>query len=324
MLVFKPQLVAGPIERAANLLPQFYKRRKFEYHKAVDGLRQILWGLFKKVVIADNCAEYVDQIFSNSGELNGSSLVIGLLFFSFQAYGDFSGYSDIAIGTSRLFGFNLMKNFSYPFFARDIAEFWRKWHISLMTWFRDYIYIPLGGSRVKKSRYIFNVFIVFLISGLWHGANWTYVLFGAIHGLYFMPLLLFKNNRANLDIIAENRVLPTFRELRLMIYTFALVNFSWILFRAEDLSHSISIFKKIFSLSFFQFPDFDGLKGSLIIFVMVSIFICIEWVSRKDEYGIEKFGSNWKKPFRYGFYYIIILLILLYVGKEEQFIYFQF
>jgi D-alanyl-lipoteichoic acid acyltransferase DltB (MBOAT superfamily) len=321
---FFPQLVAGPIERAANLLPQFYKRRKFEYHKAVDGLRQILWGLFKKVVIADNCAEYVDQIFSNSGELNGSSLVIGLLFFSFQAYGDFSGYSDIAIGTSRLFGFNLMKNFSYPFFARDIAEFWRKWHISLMTWFRDYIYIPLGGSRVKKSRYIFNVFIVFLISGLWHGANWTYVLFGAIHGLYFMPLLLFKNNRANLDIIAENRVLPTFRELRLMIYTFALVNFSWILFRAEDLSHSISIFKKIFSLSFFQFPDFDGLKGSLIIFVMVSIFICIEWISRKDEYGIEKFGSNWKKPFRYGFYYIIILLILLYVGKEEQFIYFQF
>ena len=183
---FFPQLVAGPIERATNLLPQFYKKRTFEYHKAIDGLRQILWGLFKKVVIADNCAEFANQIFNNSADMNGSTLVLGAIFFTFQIYGDFSGYSDIAIGTSRLFGFDLKQNFATPYFSRDIAEFWRRWHISLSTWFRDYLYIPLGGNRVNTLRKKTNLIITFTVSGLWHGANWTFVIWGLINGVYLI------------------------------------------------------------------------------------------------------------------------------------------
>ncbi|MDN3644276.1 MBOAT family O-acyltransferase, partial [Lutimonas halocynthiae] len=176
---FFPQLVAGPIERATNLLPQFYKKRTFDSNKAIDGLKQILWGLFKKVVIADNAAQFANEIFNNSGDYSGSTLFLGALFFAFQIYGDFSGYSDIAIGTSRLFGFNLMKNFAFPYFSRDIAEFWRRWHISLSTWFRDYLYIPLGGSRGGLSMKIRNTFIIFIVSGFWHGANWTFIVWGA-------------------------------------------------------------------------------------------------------------------------------------------------
>ena len=186
LLAFFPQLVAGPIERATNLLPQFYKKRHFDYDKAADGMRQILWGLFKKIVIADNCAEYANLIFNNSGDYSGSTLILGALFFTFQIYGDFSGYSDIAIGTSRLFGFNLMRNFAFPYFSRDIAEFWRRWHISLSTWFRDYLYIPLGGSRGGTRMKIRNTFIIFLVSGFWHGANWTFIVWG-----FFKCLVLF-------------------------------------------------------------------------------------------------------------------------------------
>ena len=188
---FFPQLVAGPIERASNLLPQFQKKRSFDYRLAVDGVRQILWGLFKKIVIADNCALYANEIFNNSAEYNGSTLFFGALFFAFQIYGDFSGYSDIAIGTSRLFGFNLMRNFAFPYFSRDIAEFWRRWHISLSTWFRDYLYIPLGGSKGSKSNQIRNVFIIFIVSGFWHGANWTFIVWGALNALYFLPFVGF-------------------------------------------------------------------------------------------------------------------------------------
>ncbi|MEQ9581622.1 MAG: MBOAT family O-acyltransferase, partial [Arenibacter sp.] len=194
---FFPQLVAGPIERATNLLPQFYKRREFNYALAIDGLRQILWGLFKKIVIADNCAKYANLIFNNSDDYSGSTLIMGALFFTFQIYGDFSGYSDIAIGTSRLFGFNLMQNFAFPYFSRDIAEFWRRWHISLSTWFRDYLYIPLGGSRGGTWMKIRNTFIIFIVSGFWHGANWTFVIWGFLNALYFLPLLLLNKNRVN-------------------------------------------------------------------------------------------------------------------------------
>ncbi len=187
---FFPQLVAGPIERATSLLPQFYKKRTFEYHKAVDGLRQILWGLFKKIVIADNSAQIANEIFNNSADYSGSTLVLGAIFFTFQIYGDFSGYSDIAIGTSRLFGFNLKQNFAFPYFSRDIAEFWRRWHISLSTWFRDYLYIPLGGSRGGTWMKVRNTFAIFIVSGFWHGANWTFIVWGALNALYFLPLLL--------------------------------------------------------------------------------------------------------------------------------------
>ena len=205
---FFPQLVAGPIERATNLLPQFYKKRTFEYHKAVDGMRQILWGLFKKVVIADNCAEFANQIFNNSADMNGSTLVLGAIFFTFQIYGDFSGYSDIAIGTSRLFGFDLKQNFATPYFSRDIAEFWRRWHISLSTWFRDYLYIPLGGSRGGTWMKVRNTFAIFLVSGFWHGANWTFIIWGALNAIYFLPLLFTNNNRKNLGVVAEGKLFP--------------------------------------------------------------------------------------------------------------------
>jgi alginate O-acetyltransferase complex protein AlgI len=219
---FFPQLVAGPIERATHLLPQFFKERKFHYSKAVDGCRQILWGFFKKVVIADNCAQYANDIFNNADSHSGSTLFLGAIFFSFQIYGDFSGYSDIAIGTSRLFGFDLKQNFAFPYFSRDIAEFWRRWHISLSTWFRDYLYIPLGGSRGGSWMKIRNIFIIFLVSGFWHGANWTFIIWGFLNALYFLPLLLTKRNRSHLNMVAQDSLLPSLKELFQMGVTFCL------------------------------------------------------------------------------------------------------
>ncbi len=194
---FFPQLVAGPIERATNLLPQFYKKRSFDYDKAVDGMRQILWGLFKKVVIADNCAEFANQIFNNSAEMNGSMLVLGAIFFTFQIYGNFSGYLDIAIGTARLFDFNLMQNFATPYFSRDIAEFYRRWHISLTNFFKEYLYFPLGGSRGGTKQTIRNIFIIYLVSAFWHGANWTFIVWGLLNAIYYLPLFIFKKNHKN-------------------------------------------------------------------------------------------------------------------------------
>jgi D-alanyl-lipoteichoic acid acyltransferase DltB (MBOAT superfamily) len=219
---FFPQLVAGPIERATNLLPQFLNKRKFDYNKAINGMRQILWGLFKKIVIADSCAVYVNDIFANYSIHSGSTLVLGAILFAFQIYGDFSGYSDIAIGTARLFGFNLMRNFAFPYFSRDIAEFWRRWHISLSTWFRDYLYIPLGGSRGNTANKIRNIFIIFIVSGFWHGANWTFIVWGALNAIYFLPLLLLNQNRKNLEIVAKNRLLPSLKDFFSILMTFGL------------------------------------------------------------------------------------------------------
>jgi alginate O-acetyltransferase complex protein AlgI len=236
---FFPQLVAGPIERAKNLLPQFSTKRVFNEKFAVDGLRQILWGLFKKVVIADNCATFSDQIFNNTESYSGSALIMGAVMFSFQMYGDFSGYSDIAIGTSKLFGFRLKRNFAFPYFARDIAEFWRRWHISLSSWFKDYLYFPLGGSRENKLISIRNTTIVFLVSGFWHGANWTFIFWGLLHALFYLPLLILNRNRKNTGDIAPNRTLPSIREFFGIIITFGLATFSRIFFRAEDLDHCL-------------------------------------------------------------------------------------
>jgi len=209
---FFPQLVAGPIERATHLLPQFKTKRIFDYSAATDGMRQILWGLFKKLLIADNCAVYANYIFNNSADMTGSVLVLGALFFTFQIYGDFSGYSDIAIGTARLFGFDLMNNFAFPYFSRDVAEFWRRWHISLSTWFRDYLYVPLGGSRGSIFKNARNVLVIFIVSGIWHGANWTFVVWGLINALYYLPLLLTGKHRSNLGVVAEGKKLPTLAE----------------------------------------------------------------------------------------------------------------
>ncbi|XMO86156.1 MBOAT family O-acyltransferase [Algibacter sp. AS12] len=321
---FFPQLVAGPIERAKHLLPQFYKSRKFDYTLAVDGMRQILWGLFKKIVIADNCAEYANQIFNNSADMNGSTLVLGALFFTFQIYGDFSGYSDIAIGTSRLFGFDLMKNFNFPYFSRDIAEFWRRWHISLSTWFRDYLYIPLGGSRGGTWMKVRNTFVIFIVSGFWHGANWTFIVWGALNAIYFLPLMLTKNNRNNIDIVAQGKNFPNIREFSAILLTFSLTVFAWIFFRANNINHALSYISEIFSSSLFSIPKFDGIGSALIIIFLVVIFTLVEWKGRAGEFAIAQLGLKWKRPIRYLMYYTIIIAIFWFGGKEQQFIYFQF
>jgi alginate O-acetyltransferase complex protein AlgI len=326
---FFPQLVAGPIERATNLLPQFYKKRTFEYHKAVDGMRQILWGLFKKVVIADNCAEFANQIFNNSADMNGSSLVLGAIFFTFQIYGDFSGYSDIAIGTSRLFGFDLKQNFATPYFSRDIAEFWRRWHISLSTWFRDYLYIPLGGSRGGTWMKVRNTFAIFLVSGFWHGANWTFIIWGALNAIYFLPLLLTNNNRKNLGVVAEGKLLPSFRELLAMLTTFILTVFAWIFFRAENLSHAFSYILGIFSETIFYNLNFiSGGKNKLeviLISLLIFFLVAFEWKSRAYKHSLG-FMKIYEKNiiFKKLIYLILLFLIIFFHGGNEKFIYFNF
>ena len=321
---FFPQLVAGPIERATHLLPQFYTKRTFDYSKAVDGMRQILWGLFKKIVIADNCAQFANEIFNNSAEMNGSTLVLGAIFFTFQIYGDFSGYSDIAIGTSRLFGFDLMQNFAFPYFSRDIAEFWRRWHISLTTWFRDYLYIPLGGSRGGTGMKIRNTFIIFIVSGFWHGANWTFIVWGILNAVYFLPLLLTKKNRRNLDIVAQGKNSPTFKELFQLLLTFALTVFAWIFFRADNIAHALSYINGIFSTSLIDIPDFPEMKRALITLGFIALLLLIQWKGRENLYGIECLGLKWKRPIRWAMYYGIAFAILWFGGNQQQFIYFQF
>ena len=321
---FFPQLLAGPIERATKLLPQFYTKRIFEYSKAVDGMKQILWGLFKKLVIADNCAKYADMFFNNSAEYSGSTLVLGALFFTFQIYGDFSGYSDIAIGTSRLFGFDSMRNFAYPYFSRDIAEFWRRWHISLTSWFRDYLYIPLGGSRGGIWMKVRNTIIIFLVSGFWHGANWTFIIWGALNALYFLPLLLLKKNRNNLGIVAEGKYLPTIKEFFSILRTFGLTVLAWIFFRAENIEHAVAYLSRIFSKSIFTIPLFNSRREALPIILFIIIFTLIEWVGRERVYAIAHLGLNWPKPVRWVFYYCLVMTIFLFCGTKQQFIYFQF
>ncbi len=319
---FFPQLVAGPIERATNLLPQFYKKRSFNYSLAVDGLRQILWGLFKKVVIADNCAEYANLIFNNADNYSGSTLLLGAFFFTFQIYGDFSGYSDIAIGTSRLFGFNLMRNFSFPYFSRDIAEFWRRWHISLSTWFRDYLYIPLGGSKGGTPMKIRNTFIIFLVSGFWHGANWTFIAWGALNALYFLPLLLSGKNRQNLGMVAEGKIFPNPREIFQMSSTFLLTVLAWVFFRASSIDKALTYLKEIFSTSLFTVPE----EFPMVIISLILLFVVVEWLQREQQHALENLERNHliKKPLRWGFYIGIILIIFTFGGSQQEFIYFQF
>ena len=321
---FFPQLVAGPIERATNLLPQFYNNRIFEYQKAVDGMRQILWGLFKKIVIADNCAVYANLIFNYSADYSGSTLVLGAIFFTFQIYGDFSGYSDIAIGTSRLFGFDLKQNFATPYFSRDIAEFWRRWHISLSTWFRDYLYIPLGGSRVGTWMRVRNTFAIFLVSGFWHGANWTFIVWGALNAIYFLPLLLTNNNRKNLGVVAEGNLLPSLRELFSMLTTFGLTVFAWIFFRAENIGHALSYIAGIISEDIFSIPAFSGRKDSLITLFLIIIFLIVEWVGRRNKFALENIFFKTKTQLRITFYVLLTILIFLFSTEAENFIYFQF
>lgn len=320
---FFPQLVAGPIERATHLLPQFFKKRTFDYSKAVDGMRQILWGLFKKMVIADNCAKYANLIFDNSADYSGSTLLLGALFFTFQIYCDFSGYSDIAIGTSRLFGFDLMQNFNFPYFSRDIAEFWRRWHISLSTWFRDYLYIPLGGSRGGTWMKIRNIFIIFVVSGFWHGANWTFIVWGALNALYFLPLLLTNNNRNHLGTVAQGKYLPGIKEFSMMLLTFCLTVFAWIFFRAENIGHALQYISDMFKHpdSFFLLRTYLQYKT---IIILILVFMVVEWFGREGKYGIENIASLKFKPLAYVIYFLIFVSILTLSGGNQEFIYFQF
>lgn len=318
---FFPLLVAGPIERATHLLPQIKKERTFDYTVAADGMRQILWGLFKKIVIADQCAEYANMIFNNSEQYGGSTLLLGALFFTFQIYGDFSGYSDIALGTARLFGISLLRNFAFPYFSRDIAEFWRRWHISLSTWFRDYLYIPLGGSQVNMWVKVRNTFIIFLVSGFWHGANWTFVIWGLLNALYMLPLILLKRNRSHLTIVAGDKIFPGARDLLNILGTFALTTFAWIFFRAESTTQAFAIVSEIFSVSLFNSPELLPRTPILLII----LFVIMEWNGRRDAYAIEKLGLNWNPFYRWTFYYLLFLLIFMLKPVENQpFIYFQF
>lgn len=321
---FFPQLVAGPIERATNLLPQFYKSRFFDYGKAVDGMRQMLWGLFKKIVIADNCATYANSVFDNYQSLSGSTLLLGAIFFTFQIYADFSGYSDIAIGTARLFGVNLMRNFNFPYFSRDIAEFWRRWHISLTTWFRDYVYIPLGGSRVPKPKIIRNTFIIFLLCGLWHGANWTFVCWGAYNALWFLPLILLKKNRKYLNIVANGRILPTVTETWQMASTFIIAVFGWIIFRAQTISQAVDYIGRIFSEGILSIPNLNAsqVSGKNIIFFILMMTV-VEWFQRNKQHGLDLSFIKYH-VIKFAIYYGIIYVISFYAGLEQQFIYFQF
>lgn len=323
---FFPLLVAGPIERATHLLPQVERPRTFDYAKAVDGLRQILWGLFKKIVIADSCAEYANIIFNNSADYSGSVLVLGALLFTFQIYGDFSGYSDIALGTARLLGFELLQNFKFPYFSRDIAEFWRRWHISLSSWFKDYLYIPLGGSKGGMWAKIRNTFIIFLVSGFWHGANWTFIIWGALNALFIMPSIIFNTHRSNLDIVAKGKLLPSVKDFLHIVITFSMTVFAWIFFRAQNLSHALHYISGIFTKALFKNPFFGHpeLKGALIAVLFIIPFMLIEWLGREDKYAIERFGIQYPIFVRWSFYFIIVTMLFLFSGKEQQFIYFQF
>ena len=348
-LSFFPQLVAGPIERATNLLPQFQRKRTFDYAQAVDGMRQILWGLFKKIVVADNCATYVDTVFADISNQSGSTLVLAAVLFTFQIYGDFSGYSDIAIGTAKLFGIKLMRNFNVPYFSRDIAEFWRRWHISLTTWFRDYVYIPLGGSRPdvpnrlkakgerREARYtkwiaVRNTFIIFLLSGFWHGANWTFVLWGAYHALLFVPLLLMGKNRRFRDTVAtitmpdgtiKTKWLPSLKEAGQMLLTFALAVFGWIIFRAENIGQLVEIISRIFfSGSIISIPYLINREFYIPLFISIVLLLVVEWKNRTKKHGfVIAFKPAWLRIF---VYYALILSILFNFGPKQSFIYFQF
>lgn len=318
---FFPLLVAGPIERATHLLPQIQKKRIFEYSKAVDGLRQILWGLFKKIVIADNCAQYANLIFNNSDNYSGSTLLVGALMFTFQIYCDFSGYSDIALGTAKLFGIDLLRNFAFPYFSRDIAEFWRRWHISLSTWFRDYLYIPLGGSKKGTWGKVRNTFVIFLVSGFWHGANWTFIIWGLLNAIFIMPSIIFNTNRNNLEIVAKGKIFPSIKDFFSIVLTFSLTTLAWIFFRANSVSHAIKYINGMVSSSFFSVPEVLPVT----VFLIIICFMIIEWIGREGQYAIENIDYIRNRYVRVFIYYVIVICIAILGNfSDNQFIYFQF
>ena len=319
---FFPQLVAGPIERATNLLPQFQQQRHFDHAKAVDGCRQMLWGFLKKLVIADNCATVVNYYWDSYADLPGLTLFLLGVLFTFQIYCDFSGYSDIAIGCARLFGFNLMRNFNFPYFSRNIPEFWRRWHISLTSWFRDYIYFPLGGSRCNQWKVIRNIFIVWAISGLWHGANWTFICWGLFHATLLAIYNILNINTKYKNTVAYGHYLPNVKEALQIALTVFLVIIGWIIFRAETMTQAVDYFSAMVTNKFFDsaaLPGMNYLRYGLIL-------LAVEWMQRDKQHALQ--FSN-RKPFNYrlvrwGIYYTILVIIACYAGTSQTFIYFQF
>lgn len=321
-----PLLVAGPIERATHLLPQLKVKKSFTYRNGVDGLRQILWGLFKKVVIADNCAYYANMIFNNYENYTGATLAFGAFLFAVLIYGDFSGYSDIALGTSRLFGIELLRNFNYPYFSRNIAEFWRRWHISLSSWFKDYLYIPLGGSKGGNGMRIRNTFIIFIVSGFWHGANWTFIFWGFLNALFIMPSIIMKTNRKNLDIVADGKLLPGFREFTQLLITFCLAVLCWIFFRSPTINDAFHYIGRMISTlgTGIGYP-YKLLGGNLSVLFFIVVMFLFEWLQRTKLFALrfdEKSKIN--KPIRWAIYLFLVFSILWFHGKEAEFIYFQF
>ena len=312
---FFPQLVAGPIERASNLLPQILNKRIFNYAQAVDGLRLILWGMFKKIVIAYSFAWRVDYCFQNYSSLDGGTLFLGLIYFSFQIYCDFSAYSDIAIGISKLFGFELMSNFKFPYFSKNIYEFWNRWHISLSSWLKDYVYIPLGGSRLNKLNTARNILIVFILSGFWHGANWTFILWGLWHGLIYVLFKIFDKN-INFTTSQNGKYFNFFTKCTKVSLNFILVTISWVFFRSQNITESFSYFSKI--LSEFSLPITN--KGGL---VTIILFISLEFLFRKNERKIINFKNLY---LRWIFYFALSFSCFAYFDffDEINFIYFQF
>ncbi|MTH17554.1 MBOAT family O-acyltransferase [Flavobacterium sp. LC2016-01] len=314
-----PLLVAGPIERATHLLPQVKVKREFDFQTAKEGVYQIIWGLVKKVVIADTCATYANAIFDNYTGMNSFSLILGAVYFAFQIYGDFSGYSDIALGVSKLFGLDLLRNFNYPYFSRDIAEFWRRWHISLSSWFRDYLYIPLGGSKGGLWMKIRNTFIIFLVSGFWHGANWTYVVWGFINAIYFLPLLLSNSNRNNMDAIQLKFDFDSVKVIMSILYTFLLTCAAWIFFRAKTITDAVLYIKRIFSNRDFSFQYLENERYSYELLGMIGLFVLIEWNNRNKVEPISGKRSLLKLALA-----ITAIMAFGTFSDYKEFIYFQF
>lgn len=314
-----PLLVAGPIERATHLLPQVKVKREFDYEKAREGVCQIIWGLVKKIVIADTCATYANAIFDNYTSMNSFSLILGAIYFAFQIYGDFSGYSDIALGVSKLFGLDLLRNFNYPYFSRDIAEFWRRWHISLSSWFRDYLYIPLGGSKGGIWMKIRNTFIIFVVSGFWHGANWTYIIWGFINAVYFLPLLLSNSNRNNIDAIHLKFNFDSVKVMMSILYTFLLTCIAWVFFRARTLTDAFSYLKRIVTNQDFNFQYLENERYNYELILLIGLFVIVEWFSRTKIEPLSGKGSMFKLGLA-----IAAILAFGTFSDYKEFIYFQF
>ncbi len=326
---FFPLLVAGPIERASHLLPQVQKSRTFSYKQAVEGSRLMLWGFFKKVVVADTLSKVVDSVYTNYQSQDAYTLILCAILFSFQIYGDFSGYSDIALGTAKIFGFELLSNFKFPYFSRNIAEFWRRWHISLSSWFRDYLYIPLGGSKLGKLVSVRNTFIIFIVSGFWHGASWNFIVWGFLHAVAFLPLLLLNRNRKFAgDVVAQNKLFPNFNEVLQVVSTFLFVTFAWIFFRAKDLTTASEFILRIVKnsienpLQFLSKPGLTDPFGVTTAFWYVIPLVLMDWIFRKNDRDL--FSNINNQLIRWILYVVIGLFITFYFGTKSSFIYFQF